>query len=50
MDWEDSIVSNAQIAYSLCRAPMTFSGSIATIVTLCLIGILWAVYNYNLVK
>lgn len=33
-----------------CRAPLDFGGSAALIIVCCVIGIIWAIINYRLVK
>ncbi len=37
-------------ASSVCQAPMSFATSTWTIVVCCILGIVWAIYNYKLVK
>ena len=33
-----------------CRAPLDFAGASAMIIVFCVIGLIWAIFNYRLVK
>ena len=33
-----------------CRAPLTFAGASSMIIVFCVLGIIWALINYRLVK
>lgn len=33
-----------------CRAPLTFSGATSLIIVSCVLGLIWAIINFHLVK
>lgn len=50
MDLKSSVVTAALGVDPTCSAPASFDAVIGIVVSCCLVGLLWALHNYRLVK
>lgn len=50
MDLKSALIATAAGTDSTCSAPVSFQGVIGIVVASCVLGLLWALHNYRLVK
>lgn len=50
MDFKSSVMTAALSVEPTCSAPVSFDAVIGIVVSCCLVGLLWALHNYRLVK